>query len=259
MSRVIGVGNFGAISQPTQVDFDPIRGMVTTKEWVGIGPDSLVTLATLLLNNGVAYRLHRGLVSTLVATYSGGQDGTADKAQPSWQLLGNEIQKHVYETGIALSGLGAYPDLLADVDEAYKAYLAKDSDTVQSISIEIPTGAAGQAFEWLMGRLIRGQTNYALGQYVLRRTLSLSNFYTGEIPGEGLAEHLISMGGILDYDMPPVMSQKISSIPILEAHTGYAWTWRQLPSQMVTGAQNRVEVSTEWWWDEWDTVLYQRA
>jgi hypothetical protein len=67
------------------------------------------------------------------------------------------------------------------------------------------------------------------------------------------------MGEILGFDTPAPIHTKLASIPIPAAHEGYEWSWRQLPSQMITTAHNRVEVSTEWWWEQWSTDLYQQV
>lgn len=178
-----------------------------------------------------------------------------DNAQPSWQLLGNEIQKSVYESGIALTGLMTYPSLTADVKNYMAAIEQGEFTAADDFRDTLPAGELTY-FDPLIGFLTRGQTHFAQGQYVLKRTISISNFYTGTIPGEDNVEGLLSTAEILSLPLPGPIATKIASIPIPGSHTNYLWSWRQLPSHMVQAANNRVEVSTEWWLEEWSTELY---
>lgn len=258
MPRAIINGSPAPIIRPTEVDSDPVRGLVVNKEFVGAGPDSLAGLATYYYTNRIAYKWHRGLISTLQPMVSGGQDGIADEAQMNFELLGNEIQKHIFESPVAMSGLATYALLVDHVKAGWK--MIEDGDTQGEIEFGAGLSAGeGVYYDYLIGKLLRGQTHFAAGQYVVKRSISVSNFYAGSVPGDSLVECVLSTGTLLSgpcSEMPPVMSQAVSAIPARTAHTGYAWGWRQLPSRMVTSAQNRVEHSTEWWLEEWDTSLY---
>jgi hypothetical protein len=176
-------------------------------------------------------------------------------AQPNWQLLGNEVQKSIFESGICLAGLAAFPSLIADINKGFG--LVQSGDSAGETTFRNTLNSSEQPYyDALVGFLKRGQTHFAQGQYVLKRSLTISNFFNGTLPGDGNVEALLGMGTVLNLGMPQVIATKLNSIPIPAAHSGYAWSWRQLPSQMVTTAQNRVEVSTEWWFEEWSTLLY---
>lgn len=264
MPRVIINGTLSQVKRPTEVDFDPVRGVVYTEEFHSAG-DNLGGMANLYYNNRVAYRWKRSpIMSTITATYSGAQAGMPDAPQINWQLLGNEIQKGIFESALALNGIAAGAaatpawNVVADVKQGFAFIENGDSASEADLFASLP--AEEQSFySSLIGFLMRGQTHFAQGQYVLKRSYSVSNFYEQALPGEGNVEKLILMGDIIGLGMPPVMVNKLNSIPIPASHSGYLWSWRQLPSTMTTQAQNRVEVSTEWWFEEWSTTLYPLA
>lgn len=177
----------------------------------------------------------------------------SDLAQPHWEILGNEIQKSIFESGIALSAEASFPGLLQDVREGWAGIQSGDGDD------DIIAGLSGDELTYyntLIGFLKRGQTHFAAGQYVAKLTTSISNFFNGDV-FLGSAENIWSTESLLSIGQPSVISQVISSVgngPT--AHAGYAWGWRQLPPRVATGAQNRYEVSVEWWFEEWSTDLY---
>lgn len=250
-------GSLAPILRATDVDFDPVRGLVVVEEWHGPGANCLLGKANWAINNRVGFRWKRAGISTMTLTYSGGQNGLSDIAQTNYELLGNEIQKSIYESGIALAGLAAWPNLIRDVKLGWNAIESGEPETEQALYDSMAADEKTY-YDTLIGFLMRGQTHFAQGQYVLKRSISVSNFYTGSAGGEGNVERLVSTGTLLGWcsDMPPFIAAKINTIPGGSAHTNYAWSWRQLPSRIVTGAQNRCELSTEWWFEEWSTLLY---
>ena len=259
MGRVIINGTLMPVKRPDELDYDPVRGLILTKEFHSAG-DNLAGVANLYLNAKTAYHWTRSpVVSKIVATISGGQDGLPDIAPANWQLLCNETQKSIFTCKYALDGLATYPNLFDDVNWAVSLLrLGDDSSKAEEATFEeaLPDGEV-PIFTYLVNKLLAGETSYAKGQYVLRRTYSISNFYDGPpLPGEAYAECLLSNDAVVMFDMPTPIQVKLLSIPVVTPHTGYLWGWRQLPSTMTTSAQNRVEVSTEWWLDEWDANLY---
>ena len=264
MGRVIINGTLLPVKQPDEMDFDPVRGLILTKEFRSAG-DNLVGVANLYLNSKTAYHWTRSpVVSKIVATISGGQDGLPDLAQPNWQLLCNEVNKSIFTCKYALDcvyGVGlsaAYPNLVGDVQWGVEQIQSNNSQNISEETDFYNSLPAEEQpyYKYLVAKLLAGQASYAIGQYVLRRTFSISNFYSGTLPDEAYSECLISMAAVASFDMPTPIRWRLSTIPVVTPHAGYGWGWRQLPSQMTTNAQNRVDVTTEWWLDEWDTKLY---
>lgn len=245
-------GTLAPIIKPYEIDFDPVRGLTVNEEYWSAG-DNLGGVANTYISKNVAFRWSRSKTrSSIVGTYSGGQNGLPDNSQASWQLLANEIQKSLYEHPMALAVEQAFPGTLDKVRRDFD--LLSQGEAVGSPA---PDPGAVATYNTLIALLRRGTTHFALGQYVLRRTLSVSNFYTGTVPGEDLVETILSPATVLALDgLSPVISAKIASIPVPAAHTGYAWGWRQLPSTIINTANNRSDVNTEWWFEEWSTDVY---
>lgn len=248
-------GGTGIIKKPAEINYDPSRGITYTQPWECAG-DNLGGLANVLIGQGTAFRWVRGGArSELTANASGAQAGLPDNAALNWQLLCNEVQKDVMESPLAMNLEASYPGSLVKVAHRYQTRTSGDPDD----AADNPTAGSEVSYGELLDMLIHKQTHFATGQFVLRRTYSISNFYAGNLPGDELAERVLSTQEVLTLGMPPVYSQKISSIVSPYIAPGYIWGWRQLPSTMVTAANNRVEVNTEWWLDSWRLSLYPAA
>jgi hypothetical protein len=213
-------------------------------------------LALYYINNRIAFKLKRSpVMSTITVTVSGGQGGLADLAQPNWQLLGNENQVGLTDLAFVSQTEVAFPGTYDDAQRFVDARRSGDAATMTEIQ-DGQDPAAVTTFDFLVDKLSRGETHIPVGQYVLKRTMSISNFYTGPLDVDGSVESIWSTGEILTLPMPPRMAVKINSIPIPSFPAPYVWGWRQLPSTEVTGAQNRIDVSTEWWLAAYDTRIY---
>jgi len=264
--KVRATGTLGLIAQPTEFDFDPVRGVVMHYRYKAVGIDNTAAWLGFLMNERLACRARLGgAVSELEITYSGGRNGFNDVGQTNWEVLGNEIQKSISESGIALSGEAAFPGTLVllrgivssidsgELDFSSAADIRGAAE--DQLGISIPDG------QWtylgtLIGFILRGQTHFAQGQYVAKLTTSVSNFFNGS-SFIGTSEALWSTGALLGIGgMPNAISAIINNVTPGTSHTGYTWSWRQLPPRAVTGAYNRVEISVEWWFEEWSTDLY---
>jgi hypothetical protein len=258
LPKVIVNGTMSPIAQPIELDYDPVRGLVYIQESISAGKNC-GGLAGFYIANKVQFRMKvGGCKSSITATFSGGQGITPDNPQAHWEVMGNEIQKSIYESALAMTGVELFPSLLKDVRDGWQAIQSGDSVTEQDLRSSLDTGELFY-YDILIGFLMRGQTHFATGQYVAKLTTSVSNFYGGDF-FIGSSERIWSTSSLLTLGDPftPsfVASQIISSVIPGDSHTGYAWGWRQLPPRAATGAQNRYEVSVEWWFEEWSTELY---
>jgi hypothetical protein len=244
---------------PSEVDFDPVRGLVMTQKFVGGGLRSLEGLFQGFYTAGIACRWKPGVKSELSAHLSGGQGSVPDDLQTNWQLMGNEIQKSIFFSPMAIEVEVEFPGTLDKV--------RRDFDRLsqgQKAGTPAPAAGAMDTYNELLGLLRLGQSTFATAQYVLRRTVTVSKtFRNGAsqlLPLEGEVGNVIPHVTILtDFGLPYALAQLAAGIPIAGAHAGFNVGWRQLPSTATTGAQNRVEVSTEWWLDEWRATLYPAA
>ena len=96
---------------------------------------------------------------------------------------------------------------------------------------------------------------FALGQYVLRRTISMPNDSNFNFSDAG-ANQIFSTASILGLVMPPVIESVIGIISAPAFRADYFWGWLRKPSNYTTSGNNRVDVSTEWWLEQWSTILY---
>lgn len=259
MPKVRINGTLAPVSKPNEVDFDPVRGLIVHSPYESAGR-GLGGLANTFLNAGIAFRwVDSPVKSTLDATYSGGSGGLPDNPQQSWQLLANEGQLDILEGSLALSVEASFPGTIQAIKAAASALESGDLDTVNSITGTVNAGALN-TFGTLLGLIARGTTHFAKGQYALKRTVSISYFFVGNVSfpflNEVFSETLIPPVAMFNLGIPSQLSTIIAGIPAPAFQSGYFWSWRQLPSCAVIGAYNRTEVSTEWWLDNWSTSLY---
>lgn len=246
MPKPIVNGTMDPVAQPTEVVFDPVRGLQLILRWESAG-DNLAALANGYSATGVAYRMVRSSQkSTLEATAAGAQAGYAEVTTDTWEILANEIQKDLHEFPAA-AALGI--DTLNTIDDAVA------NRTNPGLG-----GDAGTVFTLLK----QGTTHYALGQYVLRHTTNVSNTYAANISDSNI-ECLYTTAQLLAEvtdatlwanPMPGRMQYKIQAITAPTARSGFLWSWRKLPSTETTAAGNRVNIVTEYWLEQWSTFVY---
>jgi len=260
--KIIINGSLGPVGRPASVDSDPVRGLVVNESFHGAGLQSLAGKAAAYMAHGVAFSWHLSpVVSTIQATYSGGQLGMPDDAAINWQLLGNDVQESIFKNPFVLQNCNDFPTLSDDVRQWRSLWDQGDTDGANAFintAIAAVPGEEG-ALRAIIQMIKNGETHFGVAGYVLKRTHSISNFFSGTIPGDAAAEKLLTTATILGFGLPGPLIAKIGSIAAPPFSAPYDWTWRQLPSQLVTSARNRVEVSTEWQLGLWNTNLYAYA
>lgn len=260
MSGPIINGSRNAVIRSTQVNFDPVRGLIMETEYESAG-DNLAGVAAILRNQNVSHTWNKnGHHSTLRATFSGGQGGLPDAQQINWQLFANEIQKDIFQSQFALDGLAIYDGLLADVRQS-KALIDDEgfeSAEAAAIRAAVPSGAVSY-YDSLLNSLLIGQTSFATIQWVLKFSGCISNFYTGSVPSQAGANKIFTTSDILDFGLPVPIANMIDTIEAPSSVSGFTWGWRQLGGTATTNAHNRVELSTEWWLDLWNNTFYPNA
>jgi hypothetical protein len=237
------------------VSYDPQRGLQIRIPWESAG-DNLRGLAAAYQQARVAYELEATpLKSRLVATASGGQLGIPDLTTDTWQILGNEIQK----------GLLEHPDVVAAIpaDVRDKIYKAELSGTDEASFSPALSAYASKVFD----RLRRGATHYALGQYVLRHTTNVSNQYGNNVADFNI-ERIYTTSQLIGettnsnswiFPLPGRLVFKLQNITAPTAKTDYLWGWRKLPSTETTTSGNRVEITTEYWLEQWDIAIAYKS
>lgn len=247
MGRPRIVGSLAPIQKPPSIQFDPTRGLIINNEYESAG-NGLVGLANTFYAGKVAFTLKPSThKSHLSATITSGQAGFPELVQDHWQLLANEVQKDLREHPAVLALEASSPGILALILKA-----VDDFNNGKTTTPSFPDGEANTVFDLMK----KGQTHFAVGQYVLRWTTNVS-FNSTVYRGEGNREMLYSTSQVISESLPPTaITSAMTSISAPTFVSGYFWSWRRLPSTRTTVAQNRVEVSTEYWLDQWSTYIY---
>lgn len=253
-------GTLAPIPQPLEVTYDPARGQVVTQKWESAGR-GLGGIADLYRAARIAYRFQLSdAVSSLVAEASGSQLGVADAACDNWQILCNEIQKDIKELPALAAKQASYPDsfriVLRDVNNFLDGQPQVTTPTVN------PGSLPETAF--LLDMLCKGQTHFALSQYVLRHTTTVSNAYGANVADRNVGrvyttEQLLTEvcdTSLWVYPLPGRLVYKLQNIPAPLPQANYLWGWRKLGSTETTSASNRVEISTEYWLEQWHILPY---
>lgn len=254
MPQVIINGTLEPVKQPSEYVFDPTRGVQRVDRWESAG-DNLRGVAAAYLGLRVAYTFQPSAgKSVLVATASGPEAGQPEITTDTWQIMANEIQKDLREHP---KSLGISLPVLQQINSGIKA--DRDPATITPAL----TGDANT----LYALLFRGTTHYALGQYVLRHTTNVSNSYGVNVADFNIdclytTSQLIaeaSNGFSWAFPIPGRLVFKLQNIAPPTSRAGYLWSWRKLPSSETTAAGNRVEITTEYWLEQWSTYAYPTA
>jgi len=250
---IIVNGTWAPIRQQVSVSYDPQHGQVITVPWACAG-NGLAGLARFYQRNRVAFDWKpNDRMSTLVARVAGGQLGIPDVSVDEWQLVANEQQ-------LSLLYLNRLSDNERDVIEE-----ALDSNTAVDDVLLPPGGYAIEIYK----KLKLGIANFAFGQQVLMHTVNASENYDKNIADVNVesiysTEKMIGECQSLDlwvFPMPTAIAGAINAADekfrnMFPERTGYQIGWRKLPSTRTTASGNRIAIKTEFWFGQWDTLIY---
>ena len=252
-------GSLAAFAHAPDVSFDPIRGQIISQRFVSAG-DGLGATASALAAARIQYNWTKSKTrSVLVSSASGSQVGFPDLACDTWQILANEIQKDLKEFPGFQAMEAAYPGTIGYVVRDVALY-----NTGAAPGMPAPNAGALPQSGYLFELLRAGATHYALGQYVLRHTTNVSNAYAANIADANIercyttAQLLAEVqdAGLWTFPMPGRMAFKLQNIVAPPAQAHYQWGWRKLPGPETSGATNRIEITTEYWLEQWHIYLY---
>ena len=252
-------GTLAPVAKAPEVTWDPQRGQIISQRWESAG-DRLGSVASAYATSRIQYNWTKSKTrSVLVANASSSQLGFSEVICDTWQILANEIQNDVKAFPGFQAMEASFPGTIG--------YVVRDVELKlqgKSPGTPAPDGGAMPQSGYLAELLSRGTTHYALGQYVLRHTTNVSNGYGSNIADSNvercyttaqlLAE--VQDAGLWTFPMPGRLAYKLQNIPTPTAQTHYQWGWRKLPSPETSGATNRIELTTEYWLEQWHIFLY---
>jgi len=254
-------GTLAAIRQPDRVTFDPQKGITRYAVFESASETNIDLLAEAYLILRLPYTItSTGTKIRLEVAFIGG-DSLNPTPIDTWQILGNEIQKSQWEHNALL---GFDPDFIALAQTSIDK--GKTSSDFQS-QLEEDSDLSPGDIDTLMGfyNLVRrGSTHFALGQYVLKHSTNVGQGYSSNVSDSGV-ERLYTTAqliaettdpGLWTYPLPGRLRAKIESIVAPPDRPGYLWSWRKLPSTEATAAGGRVEISSEYWLEQWSMLDY---
>lgn len=255
-----------AIAQPDRTSWDPNRGLVIYKVWESIDSADIEVKAAEARTWNRPYTIRStGTKHTIeIETASSTTDPGSVEPVPidRWEMPGNEIQKSIWEhrtlLGITARALNAARQHIAE----NKTY--DELETDEATLWATLTTDQKNAIEAAYGLAERNMDHVALGQYVLRHVTNVGAGYSANISDSNV-EKLYTTDQLLAevtdpvlwiYPLPARMVWKIQNLAAPVAVTGFLWSWRKLPSTEATAANGRIEISTEYWLEQWSTWLY---
>jgi hypothetical protein len=156
------------------------------------------------------------------------------------------------------------------MEEHHPGTIAKIRRAIDANATTISTGiedSHGDDANILFAIAIRGQDSYLLGQYVLRHTTNCSSGYSGNVSDTNVfkvytTDQLLSECQSTSLWVQPLAGRlvsKIQNITAPEARNNYIWGWLKKPSTEQTTPDNRIEITQEYWLEQWPTILYPAA
>jgi hypothetical protein len=250
MPKVRINGSLRPIRQPIQVSFDPQHGQQISIPFESAG-NNLIGLAQAFQQLRIPYELKpNGKRSTLIAKPTGGQLGIPNVSADEWQLLPNEIQLSINYSPGAMS--------LSD------AQLKEIADAIADPAKDFAfTGVQNEVYT----RLVSGEASFVTGQPVLHHSTNVWDGFLGNVAninqnriyttGQLLAECGPTRGWV--YPIPQGIIGAIESIEALPFRDGWQVGWRKLPAHLATAAGNRIAITSQYYYGQFDMFYYAQA
>lgn len=252
-------GTLEPVTTGRRTSYDPARGIVFTEELESAG-ENLDGVAQALLLEQVQFE-HRpsgrkSKLSYTTTTTPGGVEVPID----TWQVLGNEISEDIkgHPAIVALDEAGTIN--FQEIQNNVELYRASTGD----MDVPYEDGPELQIFNLL----VRGVTSYVRGQYVLRHTTNVSNRYNVNVSDQNIEKvyttaQLVAEITNVSLWVNPCPGRLVYKIQNIEQQIDDSddirWGWRKLPSTETTGANNRIDIATEYVLYGWSKLLYEAA
>lgn len=260
MPRPIINGSREPVRTSIRYSYDPQKGMVTRQEFESAG-DGLGGLANQCVRDGIQFEhVANGRRSKLSFESSGNTGGGEDINADNWQLLCNETSKSIFEHKRVLD--------LAQTDPT-------DPNSVSSVKAQVELHEKNRALKeplptgdalLLYNMLIKGVSSYQVGGYVLKHTTNVAGGYAANIADINV-EKVYSIPALVreisDVTLwtkpcPPRLIYKIQNLEVqIATNEDLLWGWRKLPAQETLAANNRIDISTEYWLAGWTRLVFE--
>jgi len=255
--------------------FDPQSGDSLVQTFENFSAEQMQVLADDARRKGVAYEITRQFDHyTMVA-----QDTRGEITIDTWQVQQNEESPSIFTNPLNFIGLG-WPGsaALGKSVATVMAQALKDGSVFEAAwqKLKDDTGVehAAPPFDTdyqirFWQRVQQDQTQFYRSGYVLRHTTNVSNRYDRNVSDE-YVDCIYSVSELLTecedanlwvYPLPGRLSYKIQAIDAdfqsrYPAPANYQWGWLKRGSTESTAANNRVDLTTEYWLAPWSTDEY---
>lgn len=181
----------------------------------------------------------------------------------TWQILANEVQKSRWDNPEMLRILqyGDGTDFYGDKIQILKQ--AIDNRTKWSgLSSQFSTitGADLDYLSNVYNLVLRGSDVYPFSQYVLRHTTNVGNAYNSNI-ADVYVDKVYTNSQLLTevqdsslwiFPLPGELQYFIQHLPVPSYQPGYLFGWLKRSATRTTSAFNRVDLTTEYWLEQWE-------
>jgi hypothetical protein len=245
--------------QSYEYDYDPSTGGKQTYEFDTFSEQNAVNLANTNIAARVPtkYRLEHGKATVILA----------DSNFPAidvWQILANETTKSRYDAPAMLRILK-----YADGTDFYSNQIqilkqgVDNRTTWASLAGSIDSSIVGSDLTYLSNvynLLLRGSDVYPISQYVLRHTTNVGNAYASNIADVNV-DRVYTVSQLLSetqnsslwiFPLPGELQYFIQSLVAPANQSGYLWGWLKRSATRTTAAFNRVDLTTEYWLEQWE-------
>ena len=246
-----------------RLEKDPTKGFSSIYTWEGsraavFGLATMVTSDQKYSIDDSDKPLYRIVISS---PDSGASDVSTDYIL-EWELLGNDVEKSVYEHPNALAlgdkMLTAIKIAIKEIEDAS----VLDSSTVYATNetnltaIATLIGVSSANALSLFRLIVKGTTAFVLSQYVLRRTQTVSSRAQLQYSYANVEKIHTAAQVWADSTMPEPVRFVISTMTAPTAQAGYTWGWLKKTPTLTQAAANKFQSTQEWWLDQWSDFLY---
>lgn len=186
--------------------------------------------------------------------------GNPEVPQDLWQLPGALMQKSIFEFPDAIALDTQYPGILAAIQDQNPLFTNGACNVAYTPN---PAALTDWRFQWLTYLIGRGTDHFDYSQYGLRHTQTISQVYPGDINDTNsenvyTTTQLLAECASFPTPLPQRLIDKINAIDTaakagFAAPTGYTWGWKKSPSSENMTANSKIEVTTDYQYDLWNT------
>lgn len=203
---------------------------------------------------------------TISAPFLEAGNQVVEQPVDTWELVGNSQARDIYEHPNSLSlGAKMLSAIKASVQKVQGGNSISESNASYETAINTSTG-----LPWLAGVLgvssvktlelfdliLKGTTSYQISQFVLRYTRVVGSTSAVTVAC-AYTEYVYQIANINnEAPIPLGLSVAIGQIPAIPARTNYTAGWlKQAPTSRAL-ANGKVEITTEWWLENWSNYIY---